>query len=85
MRGYRIRLGDTEATVPVSEPVSVAHSPAAVALQLMGVAALPWIPVLAGGWVGKRYWDDTGKWVGGLTGFAISVGFLASTLRKIGT
>lgn len=85
MRGYRIRLGDTEATVPAADPVPAPRLPVVVAMQLMGVAALPWIPVIAGSWVGKRYWDNTGKWVGGFSGFAISVGILASTLRKIGT
>lgn len=85
MRGYHIRLGDTAATVPAAEPAPISGSPVIVAAQLMGVAALPWIPVLGGAWLGKRYWDDTGKWVGGLGGFALSVGILASTLRKIGT
>lgn len=38
-------------------------------LSLMGFAALPWIPVAAGAWIGDRY--DRKGW-GALAGFAAS-------------
>ena len=45
------------------------------ALSLMGVAALPWVPVLAGAWAGDKILDKNGKTWGAAGGFAVS--FLA--------
>jgi len=49
-------------------------------LSLMGVAALPWLPVAAGAWIGDRY--DSKGW-GALTGFAFSFLVIHTTMKKL--
>lgn len=41
-------------------------------LSLMGVAALPWIPVATGAWLGGKTDLEHGKMWGALGGFALS-------------
>ncbi len=49
-------------------------------LSLMGVAALPWVPVVAGAWIGKKY--DSEGW-GALVGFGFSFLVIRTTMKKL--
>ena len=42
------------------------------ALSLMGVAAIPWVPVVAGAWIGDRTVRENGKLWGAAAGFTLS-------------
>jgi len=49
-------------------------------LSLMSVAALPWLPVAAGAWVGDKY---NSKGWGALAGFAFSFIVIRSTMKQL--
>lgn len=53
-------------------------------LSLMGVAALPWVPVVAGAWLGDRTLRDNGKLWGALGGFAVSFLTIRHFTKKLG-
>lgn len=74
---YRITLGDTTVTT-----TPVAKSNLGVSLQLMGLASIPWLPVLGGMYVGKKVGGDDGRWLGAISGFTLSVVAMTCLLRK---
>ena len=55
-----------------------------VAAQLMGVALVPWVPVMGGAWVGKKMGGSDGAWLGGISGFVLSVAAMTALLKKVG-
>ena len=68
--------GPVPAPVPTAEraPTVADKTPpyTRTALSIMGITALPWIPVFAGSWVGGKM-SDSGKAWGALGGFAFSI------------
>ena len=69
---YRITRSLGVDPVPATEqaPTTVARkTPSQQALSLMSLAALPWLPVAAGAWVGDKYGK---KGWGALAGFSVS-------------
>lgn len=53
-------------------------------LSLMGVAALPWIPVAAGAWAGERVLTSkNGKLWGAVAGFAVSFFTIRHFTKKV--
>lgn len=85
MRAHvRSSLGvDTPVTpeAPANEPPS-ARTPhfTQQALSVMSVAALPWIPVAAGAWVGDKY---NSKGWGALIGAGFSFLVIRATLKQL--
>lgn len=67
-------------TAVVNAPVA-ARTPnyTGQAVAFMGIAAVPWIPMLAGAWVGGKWDGDDGKYWGAATGVLFSL----LTLRYI--
>jgi hypothetical protein len=85
MRAYvKSSLGvDTPVTpeAPVNEPASARTPPfTQQTLSLMGVAALPWLPVAAGAWIGDKY--DSKGW-GALVGATFSFLVIRTTLKQL--
>lgn len=74
---------DTPVPVESQSPTVAQRTPlySLQALSLMGVAAIPWIPVAAGAYIGKRYGSQ--GW-GALAGFALSFLVLRHTAVKLG-
>jgi len=73
---------DAEAAI---EPASARRPPYALsALALMGVTAIPWVPVAVGAWLGGRYSAEHGKLVGGAVGFLISFLTLIHVNKQMG-
>ena len=53
-------------------------------LSLMGVAAIPWVPVVAGAWLGDRALRENGKLWGALAGGAVSFFAIRHFVVKLG-
>lgn len=76
--------GSPVPVTPAAVPVSTTTPPySQQALALMGVAALPWIPVVAGAWIGNKLIDD-GKIWGALGGGLISFLVIRHSLKQLG-
>ncbi len=71
-----------EAEIAASTVAARTPNYAGQALAIMGVAAVPWIPVFAGGYVGDRL--GIGKGWGALAGFSISFLVLFSAAKSMG-
>lgn len=77
------------APVPVTDPSApqlqphemIAQSSTHTALAIMGLAAMPWVPVFVGGWATDKL--GYGKGWGALAGFAVSFFSLRNLSRKM--
>lgn len=88
---YRGFGADTEGPVPATEARETMPSVAdrtppytQQALSLMGIAALPWAPVVLGAWLGDRALRDNGKLWGAAGGFALSFFTIRHFTKKLG-
>lgn len=70
-------------TTPAAPITRHSEPPVSIALKVMAVAAVPWVPVFGGAWLGKRWGGADGKWIGALGGFALSVAVLSSVERQM--
>ncbi len=78
---YRLsHLGEAAVEAQATQPSS---SMPVYAAQIMGLCLLPWVPPIAGIWTGKKLGGSDGAWLGGISGFVVSVAVITSLLKKV--
>ena len=79
---YHVRGFGDDAVPAVEQAPTVAQKTPSFSLQalaLMGVASIPWVPVVGGAWIGGKVDHEDGRFWGAAAGFA----FTFMTLRYI--